>query len=106
MRLAFTADLHWGARQRGDDATQALAAKRFTRGRHNDANFVHWPLDDVRFTREVVTTLEQHLSLALGQVSRTLVVTHHPPFYGLGFDRGGPPATLDSFLWDALLGNR
>src|SRR5438477_5995603 len=26
MRLAFTADLHWGARRRGDDATRALAA--------------------------------------------------------------------------------
>jgi 3',5'-cyclic AMP phosphodiesterase CpdA len=83
-----------------------LAAKRFTRGRHNDANFVRWPLDDVRFTRERVTTLERHLGQALATVARVLVVTHHPPFYGLGFDRGGPPVTLDSFLWDALLGNR
>jgi len=83
-----------------------LAAKRFTRGRHNDANFVRWPLDDVRFTGEVVAALERHLRQALEQAGRAIVVTHHPPCYGLGFDRGGPPATFDGFLWDALLGNR
>src|SRR6266849_10993128 len=31
-----------------------LASKRFTCGRHNDANFIRWPLDDAGFTREVV----------------------------------------------------
>jgi 3',5'-cyclic AMP phosphodiesterase CpdA len=28
-----------------------LSSKQFTRGRHNDGNFVRWPLDDGRFTK-------------------------------------------------------
>jgi len=31
-----------------------LASKRFTRGRHNDANFVRWGLNDAAFTARVV----------------------------------------------------
>jgi 3',5'-cyclic AMP phosphodiesterase CpdA len=111
--LALVGSLNWYDYSWGLDGLRRfpgwqehLAHKRFTRGRHNDANFVRWPLDDVRFTREVVAALEQHLQRALDGAGRALVVTHHPPFYGLGFDRGGPPATLDGFLWDALLGNQ
>jgi 3',5'-cyclic AMP phosphodiesterase CpdA len=82
-----------------------LRQKRFSRGRHNDARFIRWAVDDVTFTAEVVGTCARHLDDALSQVSRALVVTHHPPFYGLGFPREHPPAGLDGLLWDALCGN-
>jgi predicted phosphohydrolase len=82
-----------------------LHSKRFTRGRHNDGVFVRWPLDDVSFTSLVAATLERHLLAALAQVEKVIVVTHHPPFYGLSFPRPGPPDSLDSFLWDAFAGN-
>src|SRR5262249_46153785 len=62
-----------------------LLSNPFTRGRHNDANFVRWPLADLTFTAEVVATFEHQLQDALAAVSRAIVVTHHPPFYGLSF---------------------
>ena len=82
-----------------------LQTKRFERGRHNDANFVRWPLDDAGFTARVVAALAGHLESALARVGRVIVVTHHPAFYGLSFPRPGPPVLLDSFLWDAFSGN-
>jgi 3',5'-cyclic AMP phosphodiesterase CpdA len=82
-----------------------LRHKAFTRGRHNDGRFVRWPLDDVRFTTQVVTALEEQLPPALDQAEHVLVVTHHPPFYGLNFPREHPPHDLDGWLWDALSGN-
>jgi predicted phosphohydrolase len=85
---------------------ERLSSKRFTRGRHNDANFVRWPLDDVRFTDQVVDTLAQHLRTALAQVERVVVVTHHPPLLGMSFPEKEPPLTLDDLLWDAFGGNR
>jgi predicted phosphohydrolase len=85
---------------------ERLASKRFTRGRHNDANFVRWPLDDVRFTAQVVDTLERHLRAALGQVERVVVVTHHPPIPAMSFPEKQPPLSLDDLLWDAFGGNR
>lgn len=88
------------------DWEERVRTKRFTRGQHNDANFVRWPLDDVRFTAEVVGAFRQHLTEALAAVGRVIVVTHHPPHYDLSFDRPGPPTGLDSLLWDALGGNR
>src|SRR6266542_1148808 len=88
------------------DELHRLESKRFTRGRHNDANFVRWPLDDIRFTAEVVETFERQLCEALAVVERVIVVTHHPPFYGLSFPRPGLPTALDSLLWDAFCGNR
>ena len=94
-------------RQRYPDELHRLSSKRFTRGRHNDANFVRWgALDDIGFTRQVVAAFEQRLAEALRQVGRALVVTHHPPFYGLGFPRLVPPTSLDNLLWDAFCGNR
>jgi 3',5'-cyclic AMP phosphodiesterase CpdA len=93
-------------RARVPDYEERLRGKRFTRGRHNDANFVRWPLDDVRFTAEVVAAFRRHLSEALASVGRAIVVTHHPPFYGLTFYRPLPPTTLDGMLWDAFGGNR
>lgn len=83
-----------------------LLSKRFTRGQHNDANFVRWPLDDVSFTARIVAEFERQLQAALGRVSRVIVVTHHPAFHGLSFPRNGPPIHLDGFLWDAFSGNR
>src|SRR5205807_1749089 len=87
------------------DWEERLRTKRFTRGRHNDARFVRWPLDDRTFTVAVVTTLEQHILQAGEQVRQVIVVTHHPPFYGLSFPRSGPPTTMDGLLWDAFTGN-
>ena len=103
------------------DWEERVRSKRFTRGRHNDANFVRWPLDDVSFTREVVATLERHLDEARRRARHVIVVTHHPPFYGLSFPRpprdgvnaAGPSPEdpndtlfLDRVLWDAFGGNR
>src|SRR5262249_46291169 len=70
----------------------------------NDGRFVRWPLDDVRFTAEVVSALDRHLTQGLGVCGRALVVTHHPPFYGLSFPRPWPPSP-DGLLWDAFTGN-
>ncbi len=83
-----------------------LQSKRFTRGRHNDANFVRWSSDDTRFTAEVVTLFEQHLREALLRVGRVIVVTHHPPFRALGFPREEMKEDLDSLLWEAFSGNQ
>jgi predicted phosphohydrolase len=83
-----------------------LQTKRFIRGRHNDANFVRWPLDDATFTAEVVATMRDHLRTALAAVPRAIVVTHHPPFQGLTFPRPTAPIHLDGLLWDAFSGNR
>lgn len=84
---------------------ERLTSKRFTRGRHNDVNFVRWPLDDVRFTARVVATLADHLRQALAQVERVIVVTHHPPLRDISFPQS-PPQTLDDLLWKAFGGNR
>lgn len=86
---------------------ERLRDKRFSRGRHNDGRFVRWPLDDVRFTAAAVGRLEQHIDEALRQVPRAIVITHHPPFYGLNFPRPAdqPPST-DALLWDAFGGNQ
>jgi len=88
------------------DWEERLRRKRFTRGRHNDANFVRWPFDDVRFTAEVTAILRDHLQQARVQAGQVIVVTHHPPFYGLSFPRSEPPTSLDGLLWDAFSGNR
>jgi 3',5'-cyclic AMP phosphodiesterase CpdA len=82
-----------------------LHSKRFLRGRHNDANYVRWPFDDKSFTATAVATMREHLETALARVGRVIVVTHHPPFYGLTFPRSAPPVHLDGLLWDAFSGN-
>ena len=84
---------------------ERLRTKLFTRGRHNDGRFVRWPLDDGRFTAEVVATLEQQLWETVVQAEKVIIVAHHPPFYGLSFPRQAPPTTLDELLWDAFAGN-
>ena len=112
--LAITGSINWydytwaldALREHTDDWEERLRTKRFTRGRHNDARFVRWELDDVRFTEQVVAALERHLEEALAVVPQALVVTHHPAFYGLNFPRPEVPAPLDALLWDAFSGNR
>jgi 3',5'-cyclic AMP phosphodiesterase CpdA len=91
-------------RERLPDWEERLRTKTFRRGRHNDARFVRWPLDDGRFTAEVVATLDRHLKEALGQAAQAIVVTHHPPFLGLSFPTVGPPSD-DRLLWEAFSGN-
>jgi predicted phosphohydrolase len=112
--LALVGTINWydyswaieGLRRCWPGEEDRLHTKRFTRGRHNDANFVRWELDDAQFTARIAERFEAHLSSALAQVGKVMVVTHHPPFYGLCFERPGPPVLLDSFLWDAFGGNR
>jgi predicted phosphohydrolase len=112
--LALVGSINWydyswgidGLRRHFPEEEGRLRSKRFTRGKHNDANFVRWELDDVRFTARVASALGDHLRSALAQPGRAIVVTHHPPFYGLGFPRPGGPVFLDSFLWDAFMGNK
>jgi predicted MPP superfamily phosphohydrolase len=111
--LALVGSINWydyswsleRLRREVPDWEHRLRHKQFSRGRHNDARFVRWPLDDVGFTAQVVGALERHLQQALDQVGRAIVVTHHPACYGLSFPRLLPPATLDGLLWDALSGN-
>jgi 3',5'-cyclic AMP phosphodiesterase CpdA len=97
-------------RRRFADWKERLETKRFLRGRHNDAVFIRWPLDDVRFTAEVVAAFEKHYRQTRREVEQVIVVTHHPPLYGLNFPRprradAAPLASLDSLLWDAFAGN-
>lgn len=93
-------------KRRFPDHEERLRSKQFSRGRHNDARFVRWLLDDRSFTSRVVATLEQHLQEALAEVEKAIVVTHHPPFYRLGFPHITPSTSLDSLLWDAFAGNQ
>lgn len=113
-------DYSWGrpGQARFPEWEERVRAKRFSRGRHNDANFVRWPFDDLGFTREAVAALARHLDEARRQAAAAIVVTHHPPFYDLSFPRPPevPPGelrpgtpeydrALDRSVWDALGGN-
>jgi 3',5'-cyclic AMP phosphodiesterase CpdA len=112
--LALVGSINWydyswareGLRRHFPGDEHRLLSKRFTRGRHNDANFVRWPLDDERFTARVVYAFERQLDDALARVERAIVVVHHPPFQALGFPRDPRVADLDALLWDAFCGNR
>jgi 3',5'-cyclic AMP phosphodiesterase CpdA len=100
-------DYSWSVdrlRQLLPDWQERLRTKTFSRGRHNDGRFVRWPLDDVRFTAEVVAALDLQLNEALAQVSRAIIVTHHPPFDGLNFPPSDP-VSIDRLLWEAFSGN-
>jgi len=111
--LALAGSINWydyswtlaALQKQTPDWEEHLRTKQFSRGRHNDARFVRWPLDDAAFTKQVVARLAGQLALALGTVNQAIVVTHHPPFRGLSFPRPGPP-TLDGLLWDAFSGNQ
>jgi len=102
-------DYSWGVdnlRRHFPAEEYRLQTKRFTRGRHNDANFVRWPTDDLRFTARVVSAFERQLDEALARVGRAVVFTHHPPYYDLTWGRDPAVVDLDAFLWDAFTGNR
>jgi predicted phosphohydrolase len=111
-RLALVGCINWydyswsiaALREQLPDYEERLRTKIFSRGRHNDARFVRWPIDDRRFTSQVVGKLENDLAEAASRSQHIIVVTHHPPFYGLGFPRMGPPR-IDALLWDAFCGN-
>jgi 3',5'-cyclic AMP phosphodiesterase CpdA len=100
-------DYSWGVdrlRQFTPDWADRLRTKRFTRGRHNDANFVRWQFDDAGFAHAAVEALDDHLREALGAVPAALLVTHHPPFRRLNYPKPDPP-DLDSLMWEAFSGN-
>ena len=100
-------DYSWGVdklRQLTPDWADRLRTKRFTRGRHNDANFVRWHYDDPGFAQVAVETLDDHLQEALGAVPAALLVTHHPPFRKLNYPKPDPP-DLDALMWEAFSGN-
>jgi 3',5'-cyclic AMP phosphodiesterase CpdA len=102
-------DYSWSIDQlktRIHDWERRLRAKVFSRGRHNDARFVRWPLDDEQFTTLVVEELDKQLRETLSQAGKAIVIAHHPPFYGLTSPRLMPPVTVDGLLWDAFSGNR
>lgn len=91
-------------REATPDWEDRLATKRFVRGMHNDANFVHWPLTDIAFAERVVTKLVADLDSALERVSNAFVVVHHPPLRGMLYPAREPPP-LDALLWRAFSGN-
>jgi 3',5'-cyclic AMP phosphodiesterase CpdA len=101
-------DYSWSLRelqQQVPDWEQRLQTKRFTRGRHNDANYVRWNLDDEGFTTAVVAAFRNQLEQALAQAPQAIVVAHHPPFRGLNYPQSDAPTT-DGLLWQAFSGNQ
>jgi predicted phosphohydrolase len=94
-RLRAAAPLDWKER---------LRTKRFTRGTHNDVNYVRWTLNDEAFTVRVVGKLIGQLDAALDRVGKAIVVTHHPPLQGLLYP-AEEPLSLDALLWRAFSGN-
>jgi 3',5'-cyclic AMP phosphodiesterase CpdA len=112
--LALVGSMNWydyswaldELRRRFPTEEHRLHSKRFTRGRHNDANFVRWPLDDVQFTARVVATFARQLQSALATTDKAIVIVHHPPFHGLSFPQQESPLPLDALLWEAFSGNR
>jgi 3',5'-cyclic AMP phosphodiesterase CpdA len=87
-----------------DDWQERLARKWFTRGFHNDARFVRWPLTDADATERIVATFGVHLQQALDAARWLIVVTHHPPIRAVSFPIPDPPS-FDDLLWEAFAGN-
>jgi 3',5'-cyclic AMP phosphodiesterase CpdA len=83
-----------------------LPAKRFTRGQHNDANFVRWEVDDGSFTTRVADALANHLENALSAAASAILVAHHPPVRELSFPEPEGAPDIDRLIWVALMGNR
>lgn len=91
-------------KQAAPDWEDRLREKRFTRGMHNDANFVKWNWNDVSFTTFVYENLKTYLAAALTKFSHAMVLAHHPPLRGLLYPAREPPP-LDALLWRAFSGN-
>jgi len=87
------------------DELHRLSSKRFTRGQHNDFNFVRWQYDDKSFTQKVVAKLALHMQEVVDLQHQMIVVTHHPACKAISFPSQGMAPTLDSLLWEALGGN-
>jgi 3',5'-cyclic AMP phosphodiesterase CpdA len=112
--LALAGSINWydyswaldELRRRFPSEEHRLHSKRFLRGRHNDANFVRWPLDDVQFTARVVAAFSRQLQSALATTDKAIVIAHHPPFHGLSFPQQESPLSLDALLWEGFSGNR
>lgn len=110
--VAIIGSMNWYDYTWDHDALQAampdweerLRTKRFTRGMHNDANFVRWGTNDVEFTTRLVTQFEQHLQAALQACGQVVVVAHHPPLHGLLYP-AQEPLHPDALLWRAFSGN-
>ncbi|QVL32644.1 metallophosphoesterase [Telmatocola sphagniphila] len=100
-------DGSWGAEQlrlRVPDWQERLSSKRFSRGMHNDANFIRWDFTDQTFCEWIVRRFEGQLNRALDAGYQSLVVTHHPPLQELMYPTA-EPRTLDELLWPAFSGN-
>jgi 3',5'-cyclic AMP phosphodiesterase CpdA len=100
-------DYSWSIEQLKEiapDWEQRLRTKRFTRGRHNDVNYVRWQHTDESFTGEVVASLERHIDEGLAAAGSVIVVTHHSPFRALNYPPP-PVRALDDLLWEAFAGN-
>lgn len=82
-----------------------LATKKFTRGQHNDFNYVRWQLDDRSFTKLVVEEMRMQLENASRSGNRSVVVTHHPAIRPLAFPQLDQDFSLDALIWEALSGN-
>lgn len=95
LQLAQTGRADWQER---------LSRKWFTRGSHNDARFVRWPLSDADATERIVGTFADHLHQALDAVGRLIVVTHHPAVRDVSFPIPDQPS-FDDLLWEAFAGN-
>jgi 3',5'-cyclic AMP phosphodiesterase CpdA len=112
--LAVVGSINWydyswgldGLRRNYPAEEHRLQSKRLPKGRLNDFNYVRWDLDDQRFTAQVVETMARHLEEALDRAARVVVVTHHPPFYTLGWKPKVEPVTLNRYLWDSFIGNQ
>jgi predicted phosphohydrolase len=78
--------------------------KVFSRGKHNDVNYVRWKYTDESFTQETLARLITDFDEALSKVSSLIVVAHHPPIQALNYP-SEPPRDLDTILWRGFSGN-
>lgn len=100
-------DYSWGVtrlREIAPDWASRLDSKRFSRGRHNDANFIRWTHDDASFTRQCAERLAEHLRYAVRQADGIVMVAHHPPDRRLNYPKP-EPMDLDAALWECFSGN-
>lgn len=87
-----------------EDWQERLKSKRFSRGVHNDANFVKWPWNDESFTTHAYEQLQCQLQTSLEKYPHSIVITHHPSIRELLPPMMDPPS-MDGLLWRAFSGN-
>ncbi len=81
-----------------------LQTKRFSRGRHNDANFIRWGFNDGTFTSHLTQIIQSQIDMVLSQIGQLILVTHHPAARWMSLNDEANP-TLDQLLWEAFSGN-